>query len=108
MNFILKKENFFILCFLSLLLSLYFGENSSGGAYKDFLIGQKYLSEFQNDILNGFKLFILEERIHFPFFYLFKSKLFTIFTPSIVTIFYLIISSLIPLFFYKILKKKIY
>ena len=46
MNFILKKENFFILCFLSLLLSLYFGENSSGGAYKDFLSTQKYLSVF--------------------------------------------------------------
>ena len=62
MNFILKKENFFILCFLSLLLSLYFGENSSGGAYKDFLSTQKYLSVFQNDILNGFKVFILEDR----------------------------------------------
>ncbi len=106
MNFILKKENFFILCFLSLLLSLYFGENSSGGAYKDFLSTQKYLSVFQNDILNGFKVFILEDRIHLPFFYLLKSKLLKVFSPLIVSILYLIISSLIPLFFYKILKKK--
>ncbi len=106
MNFILKKKNFFILCFLSLFLSLYFGENSSGGAYKDFLTTQKYLSEFQNDILNGFKVFILEDRIHLPFFYLLKSKLSIIFSPLIISIFYLIISSLVPLFLYKILKKK--
>ena len=106
MNFVLKRENFFILCFLSLLLSLYFGENSSGGAYKDFLSTQKYLSVFQNEILNGFKVFILEDRIHLPFFYLLKSKLLMIFSPLIISILYLIISSLIPLFFYKILKKK--
>jgi len=106
MNFVLKRENFFILCFLSLLLSLYFGENSSGGAYKDFLSTQKYLSVFQNEILNGFKVFIQEDRIHLPFFYLLKSKLLMVFSPLIISILYLIISSLIPLFFYKILKKK--
>jgi len=106
MNFILKRENLFLLCFISLLISLYFDENSSGGAYKDFLISQKYVSEFQNDILNGFKIFILENRIHLPFFYLVKSKLLIIFPSLVISFFYLVISSLIPIFLYKILKKK--
>ena len=43
-NFSKKEILFFILLYLSLLLSFYFGENSTGGAIIDYF-GQKKVSE---------------------------------------------------------------
>ena len=42
------------LLYLSLLVGFYFGENSSGGAYPDFVMRMDLIDKFQNDFSNSF------------------------------------------------------
>lgn len=106
MRFLIKKEFIFLTGFLSLFLSYYLGENSSGGAYLDFLSTKKLIDIFDDGILFGFKWFLSFGQIHLPFFYLLKSILKNFFSQHEIHILYIFVSSMVPLVFYKILKKK--
>ena len=106
MKFLIKKEYIFIIAFISLFLSLYLGENSSGGAYLDYLSTKKFVDAFDKGFLDGFNWFLSFGQIHLPFFYLIKSVLKNLFSQFEIHIIYILISSLVPLVFYKILKKK--
>lgn len=106
MKFLIKKEYIFLVAFLSLFLSYYLGENSSGGAYLDFKSTKKFVDAFDNGFVYGFNWFLSFGQIHLPFFYLLKSFLRDFFSQLEIHIFYIFISSMVPLVFYKILKKK--
>ena len=106
MKFLIKKEYIFLLGFLSLYLSYYFGENSSGGAYLDSKTTLIFLKSFDNGLLPGLEWFILNDQIHLPFFYYIKSILLRFIPDNLVNIFYLFLSSLIPLVLYKCLRLK--
>tara|TARA_B100001063_G_scaffold235837_1_gene254892 strand:- start:1445 stop:2674 length:1230 start_codon:yes stop_codon:yes gene_type:complete len=106
MKSLIKKEYIFLTGFLSLFLSYYLGENSSGGAYLDFLSTKIFTDIFDNGIFNGFEWFLSFGQIHLPFFYLLKSILKIFFSQYEIHILYIFVSSMVPLVFYKILKKK--
>ena len=42
----------FLVLYCSLLIGFYFGENSSGGAYPDFMMRIEIINSFKNDFLN--------------------------------------------------------
>ena len=106
MRSLIKKEYFFLTGFLSLFLSYYLGENSSGGAYLDFISTKEFIDAFESGYLNGFKWFLSFGQIHLPFFYLLKSILRDFFSHLEMHVLYIFISSMVPLVFYKVLKKK--
>ena len=106
MNFFLKKEIIFILFFCSIFVSFFYGENSSGGAYKDFVVQKEFIMAFDGQYLDGFKWFLSMGQMHLPFFYFFKSILDNFLNPLVISLINILVSSFIPLIFYKILKKK--
>ena len=101
-----KKLTIYLICFGSLLISFFLGENSSGGAKLDFLATKKFIDLFQIDTNQGFNLFIDEGQVHFPFFYFIVANLNAYFGDFLINILYLFISTSIPFVFYKTLKKK--
>ena len=106
MKFLIKKKLIFLVAFLSLFLSYNFGENSSGGAYLDFKSTQKFVDAFDSGFVYGLNWFLSFGQIHLPFFYLLKSLLKDFFSQLEIHIIYIFISSMVPLVFYKTLKKK--
>ena len=106
MRFLIHKEYIFLAGLFSLFLSYFLGENSSGGAYLDFISTKEFIGAFDDGVLNGFKWFLSFGQIHLPFFYLLKSILKDFFSQLEIHIFYIFISSMVPLVFYKVLKKK--
>ena len=106
MRFLIQKEYIFLVGLFSLFLSYFLGENSSGGAYLDFISTKEFIGAFDDGVLNGFKWFLSFGQIHLPFFYLLKSILKDFLSQLEIHIFYIFISSMVPLVFYKVLKKK--
>ena len=100
-----QKILIFLMFFGTMVLSLIFGENSSGGAKIDYLLTQKYIESFQVDLNKGIELFKKDNQGHLPFFYLLIANLNSFFGEKFVNYFYLVISSCIPIVFYNILKK---
>ena len=49
-----NKTFFFLILYLSLLISFYLGENSSGGALGDFKMRMGVIENFKSDFLNTF------------------------------------------------------
>ena len=47
-----NKIAVFLFLYFSLLVGLYFDENSSGGAYPDFMVRIEIINSFKNDFLN--------------------------------------------------------
>jgi len=101
-----KKILIYFIFFLTLLISVILGENSSGGAKIDYLLTKKYIDNFQLDLNLGIELFKSDNQGHLPFFYIFIANMNNLFGERFVGSIYLIISSCIPLVFYNILKKK--
>ena len=101
-----KRLYIYLFCVLTLFISLILGENSSGGSKIDSIITQPFIKNFNYGFLNGLDYFISTNQIHSPIFYFLVSKSISIFGSYFSNILYLLISSLIPLIFYKILKKK--
>jgi hypothetical protein len=100
-NFLLYKFNIYIFFFTSLLISYSLGENSSGGSYLDYKSTQKFIEAFDQNLFDGFRWFITNDQIHFPFFYILKYYLIKFFSQTIVHIIYIFLSSLIPYFLFK-------
>ena len=100
-----QKILIYLMFFGTMVISLIFGENSSGGANLDYLLTQKYIKSFQIDLNIGIELFKKDNQGHLPFFYLLIANLNNFFGEKFVSYVYLIISSSIPFLFYNILKK---
>ncbi len=99
----------FLIGLFSLLAGLYLKENLSGGAKLDHDYLIPTVIAFSNSLNDGFKLFLsnLGFVVHSPVFYILAGKLLKIFgNLDNVKIFYILISSSLPLIFYQILKLK--
>tara|TARA_B100000579_G_scaffold434070_1_gene454146 strand:- start:641 stop:1861 length:1221 start_codon:yes stop_codon:yes gene_type:complete len=102
-----KKRTYIFLFFLaSMVISLIFGENSSGGSKLDKIITKPYIDNFSISFTNGLDYFLTDGQVHSPLFYYFLSQVKKILSDQIISIIYVFISSIIPLIFYKTLKKK--
>ena len=66
-----KKILIYFIFFLTLVISVILGENSSGGAKIDYLLTKKYIDNFQLDLSLGIELFKSDNQGHLPFFYIF-------------------------------------
>ena len=92
-----------IVLYLSLFIGLYLNEDSLGGAFSDykglFYISEKFKNDFFYTLLNYDEI----GNRHSPIFYILRSAL--PFNEIFQRIFFLHIYLLIPIFFYKSLKK---
>lgn len=101
-----NKTLSYIFFFFTLLAAFYFGENSSGGSKNDYFITKKFFDAFQESFSNGFYVFTHPTGYQLPSFYFLIGNLINIFGETGAKYLYLIISSLIPLVLYNVLKKK--
>ena len=104
-----KKIAIYLILIGSLFVGYYFEENSSGGAKIDHEYMMPFVIEFSLDLENGLNNYFNNKSslIHSPVFYLLASFGFS-FTNSLelVNVAYIIMSSLLPLIFYKVLFEK--
>jgi hypothetical protein len=105
-KFIKKRSLIFLFFFFSLLISSFFKENSSGGAQIDFEITRQFVENFKIGFLKGLNYFIETGQIHSPLHYILFAYSENILNLSIIKISYAIISSLLPVSVYIILKKR--
>ena len=104
-----KKISIYILLIFSLFLGFYFGENSSGGSKKDFEVLLPYVNIFEKDFFEAIQQYTNNPSVLIlsPVHYILIANLNTLFGSFLITqIFYILFSSILPLIFYKILKKK--
>ena len=101
-----NKKYTYLFFLLTLLISFYYGENSSGGSRLDAKSGKMFISVFSDNYMNGVRYFINTGHDHFPFFYILISWFEKFISPLLIGLLYVIVSSTIPLIFYNILKKK--
>ena len=66
-----QKILIYLIFFLTLVISVILGENSSGGAKIDYLLTKKYIDKFQIDLSLGIELFKSDNQGHLPFFYIY-------------------------------------
>ena len=105
-----KKISIYILLIFSLFLGFYFGENSSGGSKKDFEVLLPYVNIFEKDFFEAIQQYIRNPSVIIlsPVHYILVANLNILFGSFLITkIFYILLCSILPLIFYKILKKKI-
>lgn len=106
-NQIYKKKLYIYLFFLiSLLVSSYLGENSSGGGKLDNNITRQFIDGFYVSFNYGIERFISSGQVHSPIFYFLIATLEEYTSSRIVSALYVLISFFIPVVFYIILKKK--
>ena len=105
-----KKIGIYILLVFSLFIGYYFEENSSGGAKIDFGILYPYIENLRIDLREGFDIYAKNPAIliHSPFFNLIISILLKIHNDlTFINIGYLFICSILPFYFYLILRVKL-
>ena len=101
-----KRFYIYLFCIFTLFISYLLGENSSGGSEIDNIITLQFVENFKYGFSYGLNYFISTQQIHSPIFYFLKAKFLLISNEEIFSLTYLLLSSIIPLFFYKTLKKK--
>lgn len=101
-----RKLYIYFFFLVSLLISSYLGENSSGGSKLDNIITRQFINGFYVSFNYGIERFISTGQVHSPVFYYLIYALEKYTNTSIVSILYILISSFIPIIFYIILKKK--
>ncbi len=104
-----KKILIYFLFVFSLLVGLFFGENSSGGSKKDFNILIPYIEAFGRNFEQALFLYLDNAAtiIHSPVHYILLGNLNNLFGNIFITkIFYIFFSSILPIIFFFILKKK--
>jgi len=70
-----NKTLFFLLLYLSLLIGFYFGENSAGGAYPDFIMRTELIEKFKNNFISTFLNYNNFEDRHSPILLMLISSL---------------------------------
>ena len=104
-----KKITIYLIFSLTLFLGFFFEENTSGGAKMDHEYLLPFIKNFTFDFSSGLKTFLNNSAslIHSPIFYMLMSLFLKIFGDlSILKAMYLIVSLMLPYFFFKILKIK--
>ena len=73
----IKKYSLFLVFFLTILISFYYGEDTLGGSKGDFNFHLKFLELFNNDLIYGIEIFGYEDFIvrNSPVFYIILSYL---------------------------------
>ena len=102
-----KKILLYLVGIFTLIIGFFYNENSSGGAEYDHNYLIPFIESFSKDFKNGLNFFISDSGslIHSPFFYILTGGALSVFgNLNIVKIIYILISSTLPLIFYKILK----
>ena len=103
----ISKTIIYILFILSLFVGLIFQENSAGGAVHDINHLLPYIDKFQAGFKTGMQYYLNNINIHSPFFFILISYLNNLFNNIFYTeILYILISSVLPILFYRILKIK--
>ena len=103
----ISKTIIYILFILSLFVGLIFQENSAGGAVHDINNLLPYIDKFQEGFKTGMQYYLNNINIHSPFFFILISYLNNLFDNIFYTeILYILISSVLPILFYRILKIK--
>ena len=103
----ISKIIIYILFILSLFVGLIFQENSAGGAIHDINHLLPYIDKFQEGFKTGMQYYLNNINIHSPFFFILISYLNNLFNNIFYTeILYILISSVLPILFYRILKIK--
>ena len=103
----ISKTIIYILFILSLFVGLIFQENSAGGAIHDINHLLPYIDKFQEGFKTGMQYYLNNINIHSPFFFILISYLNNLFNNIFYTeILYILISSVLPILFYRILKIK--
>ena len=103
----ISKTIIYILFILSLFVGLIFQENSAGGAIHDINHLLPYIDKFQEGFKTGMQYYLNNINIHSPFFFILISYLNNLFDNIFYTeILYILISSVLPILFYRILKIK--
>ena len=98
---------FYFTLYLTLLVSLFFQENTVGGAEYDFSITSKVIKNFSSNFSYTLKNFSSFEISHFPFYYIFLSFFYNdYFNFFLIKILVLHLSLFLPLVFYKLIKLK--
>ena len=105
-KFFLNKSFVYFLFFCSLLVSLIFQENSSGGSQIDHIIMEPFIDHFKLNFYEGIKYFINQRQVQSPIFYIVIANLKNVLNNHIVSLLYLVISSTLPLIIYNLLKVK--
>ena len=104
-----KSFVIYLLCCFSLLLGLFLGENSSGGAKIDFNYLFPYVQNFALDFKSGLNFYTSDTAsiIHSPVFYILLSFIYN-FVGNVIIIkfFYIILCCTLPFIFFLILKDK--
>lgn len=102
---ILKKNVivFLFFLYLSLIIGFYFGEDSLGGAYNDFVSLSHIAERFRNNFIYTLLNYDDLGHRHSPIFYIFKSFVLMLGETN-QKIFFLHLYLLIPFFFYKSLR----
>ena len=91
----------------SVLIGLYYNENTSGGAEFDHNYLLPFINEFSINFSNGLFFFFSDSGslVHSPVFYIVAGNLLNFFgNLEYLKIFYILLSSLLPLLFYQILR----
>ena len=105
-----KKISIYVFFIFSLFLGFYLGENSSGGSKNDFEVLLPYVKIFEKDFFEAIQQYINNPSVLIlsPVHYIIVANLNNFFGSFFITkVFYILLSSVLPLIFYKILQKKI-
>lgn len=101
------KTFLFISGIISVLIGLHYNENSSGGAKFDYNYLLPFINEFSINFSNGLIFFFSDSGslVHSPVFYIIAGNLLNFFgNLEYLKVFYILLSSSLPLLFYQILK----
>ena len=102
-----KEIIFYIILYLTLIISFIFGENSTGGAFIDYANSKKAVQSFASEFLNTFYEYDTFRTRHSPVIKIFLSLFERINIPDVfIRLIHLHLCLLLPIFFYKCLSIK--
>jgi len=102
-----KETIFYIILYLTLIISFIFGENSTGGAFIDYANSKKAVQSFASEFLNTFYEYDTFRTRHSPVIKIFLSIFERINIPDFfIRLIHLHLCLLLPIFFYKCLSIK--
>jgi hypothetical protein len=104
LNFFKSKKFLYIFFYITLLIGFFLSENTNQGSEYDFIIVNKVIKSFSEDLSGTFNNYNEFEISHFPFYYIFVSQIFR-FTDSIAITKFIIlhINLLLPYILFQIL-----
>ena len=100
-NFRFILFTFFV---VTIFISFYLDEDSSGGAKQDHLVTKEFIILFSQNFFSSIEIYDPRSNPHLPFFYILLGKLSNFINLEVLRFLHLLICLSLPLIFYKILK----